>query len=609
MPNYHKIHQRRGAVIPLFAIVFSVLLIFCSMAINLAHVQLTNTEMQIALDATVHAGGRRLGTPIPNEDGSIQTLSEARADVLEFANYIASLNTVAGSPAVIPESLMEFGRSTRALRANGSFESYQFNPVEDHQIPSSFRIISNELQMPYVFGAFTPSDTFTVGGASVSTQVDRDVVLVLDRSGSMVQFEDEPGLGTTIAAILSEEYIEVGETIYEYRVQWSRPADGIDWRDSGLFGPYMTQDEFDSFTGFPSRNIYRLNYSNSNLVSHTPDQVHDKITETEHDHARFGRPRFNGDYPNSLYEKWYTNNLIYWLEVAEAVYDDPDVANDTWTHLLGDDPEEWTSGLSVEEQRALLRGRMALYAHDYRHRYRLNDFTIAADENLENRQAPDFSRWYHLDRGVTVFLNVLGGGVDPDGTTRDGTVQKELISFLPFNYGPNNAPLQGYNADYHEADFDYGLQDDGFPSAFVNNSNDPGYAQPHSGSSLSLREILGTICPHGSTAIGDSLREAVLVVRNPNRARTFAAKTIVVLTDGDNTFGDDPVTVAQQELANEDVLVHTITFTPGVSTAGRTAMSSVAGFGKGRHYHTDSGGELSRIFEEIANNLPTILTE
>ncbi len=603
MPNCN---QRRGAVIPLFAFLLPVLMIFCAMAINLAYMQLANTEMQIAVDVAVHAGGRRLGTPVANDDGTVQSLAETKSDVLDFAADIAALNNVAGRPAEIPESQMEFGRSTRVQQANGQFSSYEFFSINENQIPSSFRIVSNNLELPFVFGPFSssngfrPSSKFHVSANSVSTQVDRDVVLVMDRSGSMIYFEDEGLLNNTLNDILDETYTEEGETLFEYRVQFQRLSSGITWRNSGLFG-YLTQAEFD-VTSFPTRNEYRLNYDDERVREHIPDMVHEKITQSEYDEARDG-----------LYDRWYSSNLIYWLEVAESQRDDPDVDNDTWQHTLGDDPRTWTSDLTVDEQRAQLRGHMALYAHDYRYRYRLEDPTIDGDEDLDSRDAPIYSRWYHLERGVAVFLNVLGGGVDPDGTARDGTVQKEQIAILPFNSDPNNQT----NSEYYNSEFDYELQDDGFPSAFVNNSNEPGYAEPYGSSTLSLRDVLGTICPYGGTAIGDSLRTSVPIIRSSNenaggssdRARPFAAKTIVVLTDGDNTVGDNPVTVAQQEIANEDVLVHTITFTPGVSNAGRTAMQEVAAFGKGRHYHTDSGDELARIFEQIANNLPTILTQ
>jgi Flp pilus assembly protein TadG len=600
MPNFMK--QRRGAIVPTFAVIFPLLMIFCAMAINLAYVQLSNTEMQIAIDASVHAGGRRLGTPVPNADGTVQTLAEAKEDVMDFAAEIAAMNTVANSAAIVPKSAMEFGRSSRTLKNDGSFGAYEFTPTNSNQIPSSFRIISNELTLNHLFGPFasrdgnSPASTFKVASTSVSTQVDRDVVLVLDRSGSMIFFEDEALLGNTLYKLSRESYTVEGEAVYEYRVQWRRPSSGItSWRDSS-HGPYMTEAEFAVYPNFPSRNEYRLNYNNRRTRSEQPDEVREKITSSEYDDA-----------DQSLYRRWYTPNVIYWLEDEENP-----------NHQLGDDPETWTDGLTTSEQRALLTGHMAQYAHDYRYIYKNNDKNIAWHQDIANRQAPAFSRWYHLNRGVTVFLNVLGGGVDPDGgVSRDGTVQKEQIAILPFNASPDNTNITFGGVNYYDnnSDFDYGLQDDGFPAAYVNNSSEPGYDEPYQGSSLSLRDILPTICPYGGTAIGNSLREGLHLIRSASsgdpdaRARAFAARTLVVLTDGDNTVGSNPVTVARDELANEDIIVHTITFTPGVSQNGRKAMGDVAEFGKGKHYHTNSGTGLATIFEEIANNLPTILTQ
>lgn len=602
MPNFT--HQRQGSVIPLFAVVFPVLMIFCAMAINLAHVQLSNTEMQIAIDVAVHAGGRRLGTPIANANGTVQSLDEAKADVMDFAAEIAAMNTVSGSPAEIPENVMEFGRSSRVIRNNGTFAPYEFHPVENNQIPSSFRIVSNNLRLRHLFGPFssyggaTPSDSFTVAAASVSTQVDRDVVLVLDRSGSMLYFEDEDLILDTLFDISEESYTVPGESVTEFRVIFRRFQNGAwsGWFFSSVYPNFLTQSEFDTtVTTGTSTLEYRL-WEPSARERPGMDETFDKITDAEYDDAS-----------ESLYDRWYTNDVVYWLEDKE-----------NQDHTLGESPEDWTDGLTVNEQRAKLTGHMALYAHDYRHRYKLNNRDIRWFNQIDIRQAPAFSRWYHLDRGVTVFLNVLGGGVDPDGgTLRDGTVQKELISILPFNSSPDTitATFGGVNYADNNSNFDYGLQDDGFPAAFVNDSNDPGYDVPHPGSSISIRDVLPTICPYGGTAIGSSLREGVELIRNASednpdaRSRPFAAKTIVVLTDGNNTVGDNPVNVARDELATEDVIVHTITFTPGVSDAGKEAMADVAEFGRGRHYHTDSGAALARIFEEIANNLPTILTQ
>ena len=49
---------RRGAVLPLFAVLLPVLVILCAFAINVAYMQLTRTELKIATDAAARAGGR-----------------------------------------------------------------------------------------------------------------------------------------------------------------------------------------------------------------------------------------------------------------------------------------------------------------------------------------------------------------------------------------------------------------------------------------------------------------------------------------------------------------------------------------------------------------------
>ena len=80
----------------------------------------------------------------------------------------------------------------------------------------------------------------------------------------------------------------------------------------------------------------------------------------------------------------------------------------------------------------------------------------------------------------------------------------------------------------------------------------------------------------------------------------------MVLTDGQNNRSPDPEDVVRDIVASHNVTIHTVTFTPG---ADQTSMENVARLGGGRHYHADDGTALIEIFEEIANNLPTILTE
>ena len=89
MYKSHKIEKRsnrRGAVIPMFAILLPVLLIFCGFAINLAYMQVASTEMKIATDCAAHAGGRAMS--VSQEDGTGLTLQERRDLAIAFLSLI-----------------------------------------------------------------------------------------------------------------------------------------------------------------------------------------------------------------------------------------------------------------------------------------------------------------------------------------------------------------------------------------------------------------------------------------------------------------------------------------------------------------------------------------
>jgi Ca-activated chloride channel homolog len=117
---------------------------------------------------------------------------------------------------------------------------------------------------------------------------------------------------------------------------------------------------------------------------------------------------------------------------------------------------------------------------------------------------------------------------------------------------------------------------------------------------------LNALTPEGATAIGRGMATADPTLFAAGYARPLAAKTMIVMTDGIHNTGTDPVTMAQQIVDAHNVTIHTITFGSG---ADQARMASVANIGGGAHYHANNGVELVTVFEEIANNLPTILTE
>ena len=182
----------------------------------------------------------------------------------------------------------------------------------------------------------------------------------------------------------------------------------------------------------------------------------------------------------------------------------------------------------------------------------------AYDKQYNRHRAPRSSRWEQLEQAVDAFLGIL-----------DSTDQEEFVSVATF---ASTAQLE------ETLTLDY----------------DP------------IRKLVAETVPDGATAIGQGIEEAVPEIMRGSNARPFAAKTIVILTDGINNGWPDPVDVTRDLVKQYNVTIHTVTFTSG---AYQKDMQDVARYGGGKHYHAETGNELVQIFEEIANNLPTILSE
>jgi Ca-activated chloride channel family protein len=109
----------------------------------------------------------------------------------------------------------------------------------------------------------------------------------------------------------------------------------------------------------------------------------------------------------------------------------------------------------------------------------------------------------------------------------------------------------------------------------------------------------------GATAIGDGIASGVGLLTDSTRTRTFAKKTMIVMTDGIQNTGSDPVPRATTAYQNYGIVVHVITFS---NDADQIEGAAIAAAGGGVHYHAASGAALISVFEELARTLPTMLT-
>ena len=400
--------RREGNIVALTALMLPFMLIISAMAINIAYLQLSRTELMVSTDAAARAGGRAM------------SVFQDIGDATTAAQVTATLNNVSGRPLQLdPNEASEevlFGEAADQEQYVGrlSFSPIPHGAIESKtQIASAIQIHGKTEALPTFFPTFGTRTEFNLEYISTALQVDRDIALILDRSGSM---DNHPG--------------------------YSWP---------GNFNPWTTSS---------------LDIGVSAGIIGTNGQFY------------FYQPGQN------------------WKTYQDFLYEQ---------HLdLGEPPK---------------------------------------------------TPWEELVDAVDAFLNIL-----------TETPQDEQVS------------LASYATT---ATLDLNL---------VKNYD-------------LVRNKLDELGPNGWTAIGDGMNTGIPSLLD-NAARPFAAKTLVVMTDGIHNRGLDPDDVARSLVNQYDVTIHAITFGAG---ADKDTMKEVAQIGGGGYYHAATGAALQEIFEEIANNLPTIV--
>lgn len=190
-------NHRRGTVMFIALIMIVVSLAAAAFCIDVAYMQLVQTQLRTATDAATRAGALGLA------QGSVD-------DARQRAKDIALLNNVAGAPLVLDDSDIVFGTATQ--------------PPGDPAPPYTFTPSSSAINAVQVAGRKTtgsPSGDVTLflgpklwgsgpfqptKGAAASI-ADRDIVLVLDRSGSM-DTEDSGVLPGSLAGLYSGEVFD-----------------------------------------------------------------------------------------------------------------------------------------------------------------------------------------------------------------------------------------------------------------------------------------------------------------------------------------------------------------------------------------------------------------
>lgn len=192
--------ERRGAFVVLTALLLVFVFVMLSFAIDLGYIAVVQSELQNAADAAALAGAAA------TTDGT----DSARTEALKFA----TLNRAGGRDVAETEASIRFGRWDTTSRTF----------VESTDDPAAIEVVLSRQNQGLFFAKVLGNDAFDAQAEAIATFQPRDIVLVLDYSGSMSydsQFRQIGALGqSAVESNLYKIYGELGSPTFG-SMQWN----------------------------------------------------------------------------------------------------------------------------------------------------------------------------------------------------------------------------------------------------------------------------------------------------------------------------------------------------------------------------------------------------
>lgn len=163
--------RRNGATLILVAALTAAMLGIGSLALNVAYVELSRTQLRTTADAAVKA--------------ALVTLSEtqSRSQARQAARSVARQNMVLGKQLAIAGSDILFGS---AVEEDGRYTFVKGGrPLNSVQLTVRFGEGTNNDAASTLLTSFVGANSFSGEETAVAGRYDHDIVVVVDRSGSM----------------------------------------------------------------------------------------------------------------------------------------------------------------------------------------------------------------------------------------------------------------------------------------------------------------------------------------------------------------------------------------------------------------------------------------
>ncbi|MDG2224599.1 MAG: VWA domain-containing protein [Rubripirellula sp.] len=167
-----KTRRRCGAMLVQIAIMMIGFMLAIAFSIDSAQMQLTQTEMHTATEAAAKAIA---GTLADTQDSEL---------AIARGQQLAAANRVNGMPLVLNQSDIQFGRSSELSSGRLEFEPAEF-PYNSVSVRGHHNFETPEAQTPLIFSRIFGAAVFEPSSIATAIFVERDIVLVVDRSDAM----------------------------------------------------------------------------------------------------------------------------------------------------------------------------------------------------------------------------------------------------------------------------------------------------------------------------------------------------------------------------------------------------------------------------------------
>jgi hypothetical protein len=210
-PQRPATKPRRGATIVLTAILLVVMMALLALSIDTGYMYTMQTELDRSVDAAALAGACSLikGTETAND---------------QVVEYLVRNPVGGGEGAIGDDRLAEFTTQFLAQHEDdysielGHWDAVAGQLVPTQEMPSAVTVSMQYPSLPLFFGRVLGKDSFAIEAQATAMYQPRDIMLVLDFSGSMNDDSELKSIGTfgfdTIMAGLNKIYTELDSPIY-----------------------------------------------------------------------------------------------------------------------------------------------------------------------------------------------------------------------------------------------------------------------------------------------------------------------------------------------------------------------------------------------------------